>query len=193
MNNIVMEELKRVLQPSYIINESITEHDRKFLVINLMYFFDNDYIQLFELLSKFIQIQEIAQNGGAPVAKQILAELDVLEMKGETYEMEEQEIEAVGKFIDDSGREYEMFLAEEKLSFFRIMLEEKGLDNEIIDVEHKDNIHKIEMDVLIDLMESVNIQEQKKIEKTMRYIDFKNGDMMHYMKHLATGYIVTNY
>jgi hypothetical protein len=193
MNNIVMEELKRVLQPSYIINESITEHDRKFIAINLMYFFDNDYDLLFELFSKFLQIQEIVKDGGVPVAKQILKELEVLETKGEIEEMDKQVTESVGQFTDDNGRHYEMFIGEEKLSFFRIMLEEKGLDNEIIDVEHKDNIHKIEMDVLIDLMESVNKQDQKKIEETMRFIDFKNGDMMHYMKHLATGYVVTHY
>lgn len=184
MNSIVIAELKRVLQPSNIISERITDHDRKFLVINLMYFFDNDYNHLFKLLSTFIQIQEIAKDGGVPIAKEILAELEILETEETVNILEQQEKRVVEHvFIGDN----------EKRSFFRIMLEEKGLDDELIEVEHEDTIHKIGIDLLIDLMESVEPQDQKKIEETMRKIDFLNGDMMHYLNHLATGYVVTHY
>lgn len=79
-----------------------------------------------------------------------------------------------------------------KKSFFRTMLEEKGLEDQIIQVQHK-KVHFVEMGFLIELIESVGTTEQYTIEKTMRRIDFGNGDMMHYMTHLATGYIEQNY
>lgn len=73
------------------------------------------------------------------------------------------------------------------------MLEEKDIDNEVIEVEHNNVTHFVEMKFLIELMESTTASEKKVIEKTMRQIDFKNGDMFHYMKHLAKGFIVKNY
>ena len=193
MNTIIASELKLVLDPYYVTFEKITDHERKFLVAVLMNLLNNNYDHLFNLLSTFIQIQEFASNGGAPVAKQIIKELETLEAKGEIDFIDSQFLERVGEFTDENGVHYELIVGEEKLSFFRLMLEEKGLDNETIEVEHEDNLHIIDMDRIIDLMECTTKDEQKTIEETMRKIDFLNGDMMHYMKHLATGYVVTHY
>lgn len=193
MNTIIASELKRVLDPSYVTFENITDHEREFLKIVLLNLFDNNYDTLFKLLSTFMQIQEFAKNGGAPIAKEIIQELNTLEMKGEIEEMGHQELETVGEFIDENGRHYNLVLGEEKLSFFRIMLEEKELDEVVMEIEHNEFVHMVEMDVLIQFIESINELDQKQIEVTMRHIDFKNGDMMHYMKHLATGYVAIHF
>ena len=82
---------------------------------------------------------------------------------------------------------------ETKKSFFHTMLEEKGLLDEVLTVNKNGKVHIIEMSFLIEGMEKTNKTEQKDIEKYMRYIDFKNGDMMHFMNHLAECYISQNY
>lgn len=72
------------------------------------------------------------------------------------------------------------------------MLEEKGLNQNILEVQH-DRTHFVEVEFLIELMVSTSKHEQKVIEKTMRHIDFANGDMLHYLNHLATAYVVQNF
>ncbi|MEK6190148.1 MAG: hypothetical protein N2A99_04065 [Carnobacterium alterfunditum] len=78
-------------------------------------------------------------------------------------------------------------------SFFRRMIEEKELEHEIIIVEHNNMNHILEMEALLDIIEKSAPEEQKLIRQKMSVIDFKNGDIMHFMKHLAKSYIITNY
>lgn len=78
-------------------------------------------------------------------------------------------------------------------TFFRTMMEEKELENEVINVNMHGKHHFIEMPVLINAMENSSSEEQEIIEKTMRAIDFQNGDMMHFINHLAKSYISQTY
>lgn len=93
----------------------------------------------------------------------------------------------------DCERDIKGEMEEENKTFFRTMIEEKGLDNEIITINTLENMHFIEMPVLINVMENSSPGEQEFIEKTMRTIDFQNGDMMHFMNHLAKAYVIQNY
>lgn len=82
---------------------------------------------------------------------------------------------------------------ETKKSFFYTMLDEKGLLDEVLTVKHDGLLHNIEMAILIEVMEKATSKEQKDIEMIMRKIDFLNGDMMHFMNHLAEAYVSQNY
>jgi hypothetical protein len=82
----------------------------------------------------------------------------------------------------------------ESRSFFRTMLDEKDLLDEIFTLNDTSGLlHIIEMEFLVEMMEKTNPKEQDSIEKIMRKIDFQNGDMMHFMNHLAKSYITENF
>lgn len=52
----------------------------------------------------------------------------------------------------------------------------------------------VECDFLIDVITNhTPDHEQKKILDIIFQIDFKNGDVHHFLEHLATGYVKTNY
>lgn len=73
--------------------------------------------------------------------------------------------------------------------FVRRMIEEKGLMEETIEVREGGMLHIIEMPALVEFIENITDKDMKqKIIHTLSIIDFKNGDVMHYMNHLAKGY-----
>lgn len=80
-----------------------------------------------------------------------------------------------------------------KKSFFRIMIEEKNLQDEIIMIEHKEKLHIMEMAVLLTHIEKAPMREQTIISNTFRKIDFFNGNLMEYLNFLALTYIQTNH
>lgn len=82
---------------------------------------------------------------------------------------------------------------EPKKSFFHTMLDEKGLLDEVFTINKGGQLHIIEIGALIEAMEIAPSHEQSQIELIMRKIDFINGDMMHFMNHLAECYISQNY
>ena len=68
------------------------------------------------------------------------------------------------------------------------LLSEKGIDQDQVltipsDGIFGDNIMSVQ--VVIDAIKSTTKQEQKAIQKMLVKIDFMNGDIMHYIKHLA--------
>lgn len=69
------------------------------------------------------------------------------------------------------------------------MIEEKGLQHEVIEVNSNGTFHLIEMKVLIELIEKAPKSEQRTILDTMSKIDFMNGDLMHFLTFLAEQYI----
>ena len=74
------------------------------------------------------------------------------------------------------------------------LIEEKGLNTEhIFEVEHRGETHFIEFNHLIEVINKSSAAEKKQIKNILVMIDFKNGDIMHFLTHLATGYIKTNY
>jgi hypothetical protein len=77
--------------------------------------------------------------------------------------------------------------------FIKVFFEEKQLSEQVYEINHGGMIHFIETGFVIDLIKRSSKDEQKKIEMILRKIDFVNGDVHHFLQHLATGYIHTNY
>lgn len=72
-------------------------------------------------------------------------------------------------------------------------IEEKGIDlNEIITLESNNNIHNFEIGNIVETIKVTSREEQEKIKDTIVKIDFANGDVLDYFKHLANA-LVTNY
>ena len=68
------------------------------------------------------------------------------------------------------------------------LLSEKGIDQDQVltipsDGFFSDNIMPVQ--VVIDAIKNTTKPEQKAIQKMLVKIDFANGDIMHYIKHLA--------
>lgn len=78
-------------------------------------------------------------------------------------------------------------------SFFRTMVEEKGILNNEFEVTHNGMTHFMNVEIVIELIESAPTHEQRKIKDTFSMIDFKNGDLMHYIKFLAEAFVKMNY
>lgn len=72
--------------------------------------------------------------------------------------------------------------------------EEKKLDNKLYKIEYEGITHFIESDFIVNLiLNATSPQEQKEVRNIITMIDFKNGDIHDFLKHLAKGYIVNNY
>ncbi|MCM3113621.1 hypothetical protein [Lederbergia lenta] len=78
-------------------------------------------------------------------------------------------------------------------SFFKIMIEEKDLLDEVIPIEHNGTQHIIEVAYLLELIESASKEDQEQIKTDFSLIDFRNGSLLHYLKYLASAYISTNF
>ena len=65
-------------------------------------------------------------------------------------------------------------------------IEEKGIDTEtLFEVEGKEYVNLIPCAVVIEHIKIANKQEQAQIKDVIVKIDFANGDVMHFFKHLA--------
>jgi len=72
-----------------------------------------------------------------------------------------------------------------------VFLEEKGINKTMIEIEHNEMTHFIEYEALIDFIKSLPADHKKKIKDTFVMIDFKNGDCLHFLNHLAEGMVKT--
>ena len=73
-------------------------------------------------------------------------------------------------------------------------VEEKELDIEHeFYVEHKGNVHFIELSVVIMMCKKTSIEQQELIKKTLVKLDFYNANVMHYFEHLAKCYVQNNF
>lgn len=72
-------------------------------------------------------------------------------------------------------------------SWLDTLIEEKGLDPESIEfeVEGQSGTNFIPLGVVIEHIKITTKEEQKKIKDILVMIDFKNGDICHFFKHLA--------
>lgn len=66
-------------------------------------------------------------------------------------------------------------------------IEEKGIDLEqVLEVEGKEwGTNYIPVEVVVDAMKHTTKREQDAIKDMIVRIDFRNGDVLHYFKHLA--------
>lgn len=70
---------------------------------------------------------------------------------------------------------------------------EKDLDYELFEIEVNGQRHIISNYDVIELIAISSIEEQEKIWSMIARIDFNNGNVNDYLKHLAKCYIMTNY
>lgn len=65
-------------------------------------------------------------------------------------------------------------------------LSEKGIDlDQPFTVDGKSGPNFMEVSHVVDAMKATSPAEQAKIKTTLVQIDFRNGDVMHFIKHLA--------
>ena len=65
-------------------------------------------------------------------------------------------------------------------------LEEKGIDTDmILEVEGDSGANFIPVAILVDVMKQTTTGEQRMIKNTIVNIDFLNGDVLHYFRHVA--------
>ena len=71
-------------------------------------------------------------------------------------------------------------------TYLNNLLNEKGINRELdLNIEGNSGLNIIPLQVVIDAIINTNKEEQDQIKKTLVMIDFKNGDVMHYIKHLS--------
>jgi hypothetical protein len=72
--------------------------------------------------------------------------------------------------------------------WFDTFIEEKGIDlDQSFEIEGKEwGINIIPVAVIVEHIKIANVQEQKQIKDIIVKIDFANGDVMDFFKHLAT-------
>ena len=74
-------------------------------------------------------------------------------------------------------------------NYLETLIEEKGLDLEgtIIEVEGKDwGMNMIPLGCVVDFIMSSGKDSQMSVKNTLVKIDFHNGDVMHFFKHVAS-------
>tara|TARA_R100000458_G_C8009803_1_gene74372 strand:- start:225 stop:470 length:246 start_codon:yes stop_codon:yes gene_type:complete len=77
-------------------------------------------------------------------------------------------------------------------TFFETFFSEKDLDDQVYEVKVNETYHLIPTSIVIDQIKTTTGAEAEKIETILRKIDFLNGDVHHFLKHLAQG-IAFNY
>ncbi|MGO4699482.1 hypothetical protein AB4Z50_35195 [Paenibacillus sp. 2TAB26] len=76
----------------------------------------------------------------------------------------------------------------------KTFFDEKELEPRTFSISHNEKVHMVESDFLINLIvNSTPEHEQRKILEMIVAIDFKNGDVNHFLEHLAKGYVVNNF
>lgn len=79
------------------------------------------------------------------------------------------------------------------ITWFETFLNEKQLPFELFDIHHKNETHMIDTDFVTELIKEAPLKEQQDIKSMIVKIDFVNGDINHFFKHLATCYVQCNY
>ena len=72
-------------------------------------------------------------------------------------------------------------------SWIYTLIEEKNLDlQSTFEITNDNGFNLIPLGVVVEHILIATQFEQKEIKKTLVLIDFHNGDVMHFFKHLAT-------
>lgn len=77
--------------------------------------------------------------------------------------------------------------------YFENFFNEKEIRYEEWTIEHNGQLHFIDTDFVIELIKGTSGNEAKQIRDILIKIDFMNGNVSHFLRHLAEGYIKTNY
>ena len=77
--------------------------------------------------------------------------------------------------------------------YLKTFFEEKNLPFESWEIEdERGSLHFINNEVVIENIIAAGLEEQSQIVDTIRKIDFANGNVNHFLQHLAKG-LVVNY
>ena len=79
------------------------------------------------------------------------------------------------------------------IKYIKDFFSEKQIPNEQFAIIQNRSTHLIDSEFVINLIKKSPTTEQKNISNILRKIDFQNGNINHFLKHLAEGYIKTNY
>jgi len=75
------------------------------------------------------------------------------------------------------------------MNYFETLLEEKGVDlDETFELITPDSVYGSQImtyGVILESINRTNKAEQKKIKNTLVKIDYKNGDIKHFLRHLG--------
>ena len=71
-------------------------------------------------------------------------------------------------------------------TYFDRFFEEKDLPYQVWDIEVGDTVHIIDSEAVIEAIKGTPANERRTIRNMLTRIDFVNGDVMDYLKHLAT-------
>jgi len=86
-------------------------------------------------------------------------------------------------YAGDMRDAYKLF---RKGTYFYNFFSEKDIPDRLFEVEDDDGVtHKIPNAVVVEFIAQTSGGEKKKIEDTLRKIDFANGDVNHFLKYLA--------
>jgi hypothetical protein len=77
--------------------------------------------------------------------------------------------------------------------FFSRYFEEKEIPYIQFEVKTGGLTHFIDTEQIIQQIKNANREEQNQIAEVLMKIDRKNGDVVDFLKHLAEGWIKTNY
>lgn len=69
--------------------------------------------------------------------------------------------------------------------FFNRFFAEKNLDGQIYEIEVDGTLHMVETGAVLEHIALTQGEERLHIEAIIRKIDFYNGDLHHFFKHLA--------
>jgi hypothetical protein len=103
-----------------------------------------------------------------------------------------------GLIEEEEETEEDEAVAEEKPMskfeiWFRTFIEEKDLPVVNWEIEHNNNTHFIDNYDVVEIICEAPYQEQRKVKDILVRLDFYNGDINHFLEHLAKGYIETHY
>ena len=72
------------------------------------------------------------------------------------------------------------------IHWFNTFIEEKQIDPEqIIEAEGPSGTNFMPLEIVFDQIRKTTTQEQRKIKEIIVQIDFRNGDILHFFRHLA--------
>ena len=77
--------------------------------------------------------------------------------------------------------------------WLRTFIEEKELEGTSFDFKTNGVFNIMPIGTVIEFTAQLSEERQYKIKETLVKIDFKNGDVLHYLKHLARGISLTQY
>ena len=83
-------------------------------------------------------------------------------------------------------------LFSEMSDFITRFFEEKGLDNQVYEVKSLNGTHNILCtDDVVWALKQASGTERQSIERVLRELDRRNGDVHHFLKHMAQGVAIS--